>query len=144
MMALNEESLFKRNICAYGPTTMRSTMCHCMLQLADIKPGDIIVDAMCGGGSIPIEGAISWKNSLFLGGDNHEMAMSRCLQNWVRKNENLNYRGFVSKLRPFPCFYHFRRKLFVSSRIWRSAIFCRQIQQIADLPFSEHQFAESL
>ncbi|CAB01236.2 THUMP domain-containing protein [Caenorhabditis elegans] len=82
MMALNEESLFKRNICAYGPTTMRSTMCHCMLQLADIKPGDIIVDAMCGGGSIPIEGAISWKNSLFLGGDNHEMAMSRCLQNW--------------------------------------------------------------
>ncbi|EGT53374.1 hypothetical protein CAEBREN_03166 [Caenorhabditis brenneri] len=83
MMALNKESLFKRNICSYGPTTMRSTICHCMLQLANIKPGEIVVDAMCGGGSIPIEGALCWKNSVFLGGDNHEMAMERCKQNWT-------------------------------------------------------------
>lgn len=82
MMSLNEESLFKRNICAYGPTTMRSTICFSMLHLADIKPGDIVVDTMCGGGSIPIEGAVYWKNSYFLGGDNHEMAIERCKQNW--------------------------------------------------------------
>ena len=83
MMALNEESLFKRNICSYGPTTMRSTICYCMLHLADIKPGDIVIDSMCGGGSIPIEGANAWKHAHFLGGDNHEMAMERCKQNWV-------------------------------------------------------------
>ncbi|EFP08444.1 hypothetical protein CRE_18297 [Caenorhabditis remanei] len=82
MMALNEESLFKRNICSYGPTTMRSTICYCMLHLADIKPGDIVIDSMCGGGSIPIEGANAWKHAHFLGGDNHEMAMERCKQNW--------------------------------------------------------------
>uniref|UniRef100_A0A1I7T511 THUMP domain-containing protein n=2 Tax=Caenorhabditis tropicalis TaxID=1561998 RepID=A0A1I7T511_9PELO len=81
MMALNDESLFKRNISAYGPTTMRSTICHCMLRLADIKSGEIVVDPMCGGGSIPIEGSISWKNSFFFGGDNHELALERCREN---------------------------------------------------------------
>uniref|UniRef100_A0A8R1DH43 THUMP domain-containing protein n=1 Tax=Caenorhabditis japonica TaxID=281687 RepID=A0A8R1DH43_CAEJA len=82
MMALNRESLFKRNICAYGPTTMRSTMCFCMLSLADVHPGDIVVDPMCGGGSIPIEGAMAWSDAFFVGGDHHELAMERCRQNW--------------------------------------------------------------
>ncbi|PIC34391.1 hypothetical protein B9Z55_014060 [Caenorhabditis nigoni] len=82
MMALNDESLFKRNICAYGPTTMRSTVCYCMLHLASIKPGDVVMDSMCGGGSIPIEGALAWNTAFFLGGDNHESAMERCKKNW--------------------------------------------------------------
>lgn len=34
MVALNRESLFKRNTCAFGPTTMRPTMCYCMAALA--------------------------------------------------------------------------------------------------------------
>lgn len=82
MMALNDKSLFERNVCAFGPTTMRSTVCYCMLHLADIKPGDIVIDTMCGGCSIPIEGAMAWRHSHFFGGDNHELAMKRCKLNW--------------------------------------------------------------
>lgn len=90
MMSLNDKSLYKRNICAYGPTTMRATMCFCMLYLADPKPRDVVVDAMCGGGSIPIEGAVDWKDVCFIGGDNHELAMKRCKQNWTPNSANSN------------------------------------------------------
>lgn len=44
-----------RNIINFGPTTLRSTICYNLLKLANPKTGDIIVDPMCGGGSIPIE-----------------------------------------------------------------------------------------
>lgn len=44
-----------RNIVNFGPTTLRSTICYNLLKLANPKVGDIIVDPMCGGGSIPIE-----------------------------------------------------------------------------------------
>ena len=46
-----------------------------MLQLANIQPGDIVVDPMCGGGSIPIEGAISFQSGFQICGDNHEKAI---------------------------------------------------------------------
>ncbi|CAB3405886.1 unnamed protein product [Caenorhabditis bovis] len=86
MMALNGESMFKRNIVAYGPTTMRSTVCYCMTALADPKPGEIVVDTMCGGGSIPIEGAHAFRGVAFFGGDNHPLALQRCHSNW-KENE---------------------------------------------------------
>jgi 23S rRNA G2445 N2-methylase RlmL len=55
-ISLNTESLFKRNISHFGPTTLRATICSNILTMADIKMGDVVVDPMCGGGSIPIEG----------------------------------------------------------------------------------------
>lgn len=55
-IGLTHVSLFKRNIEHFGPTTLRATICSSLLKLADIQPGDIVVDPMCGGGSIPIEG----------------------------------------------------------------------------------------
>ncbi len=55
-VALTRQSLFKRNIEHFGPTTLRATICSALLTIADIKPGDVVVDPMCGGGSIPIEG----------------------------------------------------------------------------------------
>ena len=33
-----------------------ATICAGLLRYANIKPGEIVVDPMCGGGSIPIEG----------------------------------------------------------------------------------------
>lgn len=39
----------------FGPTTLRATICYNLLRLAHPKPGDIIIDPMCGSGSIPIE-----------------------------------------------------------------------------------------
>lgn len=52
---MTHKSKHNRNIINFGPTTLRSTICYNLLKLANPKPGDIIVDPMCGGGSIPIE-----------------------------------------------------------------------------------------
>ncbi|CAI4228400.1 unnamed protein product [Auanema sp. JU1783] len=81
MISLNAKSLFCRNIIAFGPTTMRSTMCFCMVSLVQPKKNRIIVDPMCGGGSIPIEGAIAFPQCTFIAGDNHEKALERCYEN---------------------------------------------------------------
>ncbi|XP_054202071.1 tRNA (guanine(6)-N(2))-methyltransferase THUMP3 isoform X2 [Homo sapiens] len=54
-IALTEESLHRRNITHFGPTTLRSTLAYGMLRLCDPLPYDIIVDPMCGTGAIPIE-----------------------------------------------------------------------------------------
>ncbi|POI33756.1 hypothetical protein CIB84_002488, partial [Bambusicola thoracicus] len=70
-IALTEESLHRRNITHFGPTTLRSTLAYGMLRsvqthfskylsslllrLCDPQPTDIIVDPMCGTGAIPIE-----------------------------------------------------------------------------------------
>lgn len=54
-MRVTYESKHRRNIASFGPTTLRSTICYNLLRLANPKPGDIIIDPMCGGGSIPVE-----------------------------------------------------------------------------------------
>ncbi|XP_022097256.1 THUMP domain-containing protein 3-like isoform X2 [Acanthaster planci] len=70
---LTEESMHKRNIVHFGPTTLRSTLAHCMLRLGEPQPGDVICDPMCGGGSIPLEAAQNWP-CFVMGGDNHDVA----------------------------------------------------------------------
>ena len=56
-LALNNTSLYKnRTITAFGPTTLRPTICSGLVRLARVKAGEVVLDPMCGGGSIPIEG----------------------------------------------------------------------------------------
>ena len=81
-IGLTRKSLFRRNIKHFGPTTLRATICASMLQLANIQPGEIVVDPMCGGGSIPIEGAIAFNRAFHIGGDNHEKAVYRSSENF--------------------------------------------------------------
>ena len=53
-----------------------------MLPLIFIAPpGEIVCDPMCGGGSIPIEGALNWPESLHLCGDHHDLAPPRTRAN---------------------------------------------------------------
>lgn len=54
-MPITEKSLHRRNIVYFGPTTLRSTICYNLLRLADPKTGDVVIDPLGGGGSIPIE-----------------------------------------------------------------------------------------
>lgn len=54
-LRVTSESKHRRNIVHFGPTTLRATVCYNLLRLAKPKPGDIIIDPMCGSGSIPIE-----------------------------------------------------------------------------------------
>ncbi|XP_028821086.1 THUMP domain-containing protein 3-like isoform X1 [Denticeps clupeoides] len=80
-IALTEESLHRRNITHFGPTTLRSTLAYGMLRLCRPQISDVIVDPMCGTGAIPVEGAIEWQQSFFIAGDNNDMAVNRTVNN---------------------------------------------------------------
>ncbi|KAJ7999210.1 hypothetical protein DPEC_G00213090 [Dallia pectoralis] len=80
-IALTEESLHRRNISHFGPTTLRSTLCYGMLRLCRPQASDVILDPMCGTGAIPLEGAIEWEQAFYLAGDNNGMAVSRTVNN---------------------------------------------------------------
>ncbi|XP_074260955.1 tRNA (guanine(6)-N(2))-methyltransferase THUMP3 isoform X1 [Saimiri boliviensis] len=80
-IALTEESLHRRNITHFGPTTLRSTLAYGMLRLCDPLPYDIIVDPMCGTGAIPIEGATEWSDCFHIAGDNNPLAVNRAANN---------------------------------------------------------------
>ena len=80
-IGLTRTSLYKRNIEFFGPTTLRATICASMLQLANIQPGEFVCDPMCGGGSIPIEGAMAFQQGFYLAGDYHDKASERTINN---------------------------------------------------------------
>ncbi|XP_034079821.1 THUMP domain-containing protein 3 [Gymnodraco acuticeps] len=80
-IALTEESLHRRNISHFGPTTLRSTLCYGMLRLCSPQASDIILDPMCGTGAIPLEGAIEFNKSFYIAGDNNDMAVTRTINN---------------------------------------------------------------
>ncbi|XP_008408067.1 tRNA (guanine(6)-N(2))-methyltransferase THUMP3 [Poecilia reticulata] len=80
-IALTEESLHRRNISHFGPTTLRSTLCYGMLRLCKPQESDIILDPMCGTGAIPLEGAIEFNESFYIAGDNNDMAVNRTVNN---------------------------------------------------------------
>eukprot|EP00095_Tigriopus_kingsejongensis_P000571 maker-scaffold372_size192401-snap-gene-0.41 protein:Tk00571 transcript:maker-scaffold372_size192401-snap-gene-0.41-mRNA-1 annotation:"thump domain-containing protein 3-like" len=80
-LSLTHVSLFRRNIEFFGPTTLRATICSGLLKMANIQPGDVVVDPMCGGGSIPIEGALGYPGAFYMAGDLHELARNRTRDN---------------------------------------------------------------
>nr|XP_061788728.1 tRNA (guanine(6)-N2)-methyltransferase THUMP3-like [Nerophis lumbriciformis] len=80
-IALTEESLHRRNISHFGPTTLRSTLCYGMLRLCKPQVSDIILDPMCGTGAIPLEGALEFPASFYIAGDNNDMAVNRTVNN---------------------------------------------------------------
>ncbi|KAL6265245.1 hypothetical protein P5V15_002164 [Pogonomyrmex californicus] len=80
-LRVTHKSKHNRNIINFGPTTLRSTICYNLLKLANPKPGDIIVDPMCGGGSIPIEATLAYPHSYVLCGDNDSRAIDRTKSN---------------------------------------------------------------
>nr|XP_006132876.1 THUMP domain-containing protein 3 [Pelodiscus sinensis]XP_006132877.1 THUMP domain-containing protein 3 [Pelodiscus sinensis]XP_006132878.1 THUMP domain-containing protein 3 [Pelodiscus sinensis]XP_006132879.1 THUMP domain-containing protein 3 [Pelodiscus sinensis] len=90
-IALTEESLHRRNITHFGPTTLRSTLAYGMLRLCNPQPTDIIIDPMSGTGAIPIEGATEWPTCYHIAGDNNPQAMKRAANNicsLLKKNQN--------------------------------------------------------
>ncbi|XP_076375962.1 tRNA (guanine(6)-N(2))-methyltransferase THUMP3 [Megalopta genalis] len=80
-LRVTHESKHRRNITFFGPTTLRATVCYNLLQLAQPKLGEIIIDPMCGGGSIPIEATLVYSQSYVIGGDNHIKAVTRTKSN---------------------------------------------------------------
>lgn len=97
-IALTEESLHRRNISHFGPTTLRSTLCYGMLRLCKPQPSDVILDPMCGTGAIPLEGAIEFGSSFYIAGDNYDMAVSRTVNNICHIQKRRADKGSVSGL----------------------------------------------
>ncbi|KAM8757932.1 tRNA (guanine(6)-N(2))-methyltransferase THUMP3 isoform 1-T3 [Acanthopagrus schlegelii] len=97
-IALTEESLHRRNISHFGPTTLRSTLCYGMLRLCKPQPSDIILDPMCGTGAIPLEGAIEFNSSFYIAGDNYDMAVNRTVNNICHIQKRRADKGSISGL----------------------------------------------
>ncbi|EFN86889.1 THUMP domain-containing protein 3 [Harpegnathos saltator] len=81
LLRVTHESKHRRNIVSFGPTTLRSTICYNLLRLANPKPGDIVIDPMCGSGSIPIEAALAFSHLCILCGDKNSKAVERTKSN---------------------------------------------------------------
>ncbi len=57
-----EESLHKRGYRIYDhPAALKPTIAYGMLQIADLKDGEVLLDPMCGGGTVVIEAARNFK-----------------------------------------------------------------------------------
>ncbi|KAM4588123.1 tRNA (guanine(6)-N(2))-methyltransferase THUMP3 isoform 1-T3 [Odontesthes bonariensis] len=97
-IALTEESLHRRNISHFGPTTLRSTLCYGMLRLCEPQASDIILDPMCGTGAIPLEGAIEFNSSFYIAGDNNDMAVNRTVNNVCHIQKRRAEKGSTSGL----------------------------------------------
>ncbi|XP_060925542.1 THUMP domain-containing protein 3 [Limanda limanda] len=97
-IALTEESLHRRNISHFGPTTLRSTLCYGMLRLCKPQASDVILDPMCGTGAIPLEGALEFTSSFYIAGDNNDMAVNRTVNNIFHIQRRRSDKGSVSGL----------------------------------------------
>ena len=64
-LLLTHEALHKRNITAFGHTTLNSTIAYGMGRMCKIKTGDIVIDPMCGTGAIPIECCAYRSNDIY-------------------------------------------------------------------------------
>ena len=63
-----------------GATPLRRSTCYAMLHLASLAPGAVCVDAMCGSGSLPIEGAVNFPAAVHMGGDISEEDVTKARQ----------------------------------------------------------------
>ncbi|MPC32869.1 THUMP domain-containing protein 3 [Portunus trituberculatus] len=80
-VSLTREPLFKRNLTNFGRTNLRSTVCHNMVRLATPQLGEVVLDPMCGGATIPMEGSLTHRQAFHLGGDNYGQAVKRSREN---------------------------------------------------------------
>lgn len=54
---------------ANRPGSLKPPVANCLVRLAELQPGEILLDPMCGAGTIPIEAATFGKAGLIIGGD---------------------------------------------------------------------------
>ncbi|GAB1603356.1 THUMP domain-containing protein 3-like [Argonauta hians] len=97
-IALTKESLHRRLITNFGPTTLRATTAYNMLRLCKIQDGEVVCDPMCGSGAIPIQAAVCWPKVWNICGEIHPRAMEKIEDNInavnkQRKEETLSDLG---------------------------------------------------
>ncbi|KAK2193290.1 hypothetical protein NP493_16g11006 [Ridgeia piscesae] len=60
---------------------LRSTLAWILSQLAKVKPGDIVLDPMCGAGTILVEAARSLPDAIYLGSDISDKQLTLAMEN---------------------------------------------------------------
>ena len=81
-LTLTNVSLFQRTITQFGPCTLRPTVAAGLVRLGQLRPGDVVLDPMAGGGSIPLEGCQMGPH-FHLGGEIHDLAIKRSADNYA-------------------------------------------------------------
>ena len=80
-LTLTNTSLYQRTITQFGPCTLRPTICAGLVMMADLKPGEVVLDPMAGGGTISLEGA-QMGPQYHLGAEIHDLAIARARDNY--------------------------------------------------------------
>ncbi len=78
---LTAESLHRRNQFAFGRATLKPTIAYGLIRLADPKPGQLLIDPMCGSGTIPIEAGETVPGLRLLAGDIDPVAVGKAHTN---------------------------------------------------------------
>jgi len=91
-----KESLYKRFVKKFNHrAAIKSTLAYAMIRLANIKKGDILLDPMCGSGTIPLEAASLFKNRIkIIAGDINEKCILGSIEN-ARLNKLDKYITFL-------------------------------------------------
>lgn len=101
-ITLSPEGLYRRERVAWGRTALKGSIAYAMVRLARPRPGELLVDPMCGVGTIPIEAALAWPGLRCWGGDLSWSAVSRAALNARHVNAPVHlFRWNVRRL-PLP------------------------------------------
>jgi len=79
---LTNISLFNRTVTHFGPCTLKPPISASLVMLAQLEPGDIVLDPMCGGGTISLEGCQMGPH-YHIGGEIHDLAIRRSMDNYI-------------------------------------------------------------
>jgi len=79
---LTNISLFNRTVTHFGPCTLRPPICAGLVKLAKLEPGDVVLDPMCGGGTISLEGC-QMGPQYHIGGEIHDVAIRKSMDNYL-------------------------------------------------------------
>jgi len=80
-ITLTNKRLYHRTVTELGPCTLRPTIAAGLVLLAQPRPGDVILDPMCGGGTVSLEGC-QMGDQFHIGAEIHDLAVSRCRENY--------------------------------------------------------------
>lgn len=82
LLCLTKESLSKRHIVSFGLTTLRGTIAYNLIQIANVQPGEIVCDPLCGSGVIPVECSKNWYENFVIATDLFETAIDKSRTNF--------------------------------------------------------------
>ena len=69
--------LHHRSRISFGKTSLKPSVAACICRFAKIQPFEVVLDPMCGSGTLPIESSILFPGCLALGGDYNSEAMEQ-------------------------------------------------------------------